>query len=289
MRLLPRPLALAFLAPATLLLALFLVAPVLWALAQSLTNLTLLGPEALHTRFVGGRNYLLAARDPHFWNALGISAAYVAGSALVGQTVLGLALAVLARRAPGWLASAARTLAVAAWITPSVVVAILWNVYLHGQDGTLNRLLGLIGVSGPNWLLDYPLLSIIVFNCWRGTAFSMLLFDAALGTIPASYYEAAAVSGATGWCQVRDIALPLLRPQILTALLLITMWTFNDFGPYLLTGGGPSFRTEVVPIYAYRVAFRDFDLGYGAALSSLLLLVNLVLALAYLRLLRRPA
>jgi multiple sugar transport system permease protein len=137
----------------------------------------------------------------------------------------------------------------------------------------------------PDWLQDHALLSIILFNTWRGSAFSMMLFDAALRTIPASYREAAAVSGAGAWRQFWDITLPLLRPQLLTDLLLITLWTFNDFGPYLLTGGGPGHQTQVLPIYTYRTAFRSFDLGYGAALSTILLLVNLVMASIYLRLL----
>src|SRR2546427_777163 len=84
--------------------------------------------------------------------------------------------------------------------------------------------------------LENYLLSLVLYNTGRGAAFSMLLFDAVLRTIPASYYEAASVSGATGWMQFRDITWPLIRPQLVTDLLLITLWTFNDFAPYLLTG-----------------------------------------------------
>ncbi|MEW6277625.1 MAG: sugar ABC transporter permease [Candidatus Eremiobacterota bacterium] len=271
-----------FLAPAGLLLAVFLVVPAVWSLGQSFSNFTLLGPDAQHPRFTGLRNYLLALQDPYFWSALKVSLVYVVGSALVGQCGLGLLLALFTSRVEGWLASLVRGLAVLAWITPGVVVAILWNVLLHG-DGTLNGLLG----TRVNWLSEHPWLCIVVFNTWRGTAFSMLLFDAALRSIPDSYYEAASVSGASHWRQFWDITLPLVRPQLLTDLLLVTMWTFNDFGPYLLTAGGPSFQTEVLPIYTYRVAFRDFDLGYGAALSTVLLLLNLAMALAYQRLLKR--
>lgn len=276
--------AAAFLLPAGILLAAFLVVPAVWSLAQSFTNFTLLGPEARHLRFVGLDNYAKALHDPYFWNALRISLIYVLGSALVGQVVVGMALALVTSRASGgWV----RAAAILAWIVPGVVVAILWNVYLHGSDGTLNRLLALVGVHGPDWLQDRPLLAIVIFNTWRGAAFSMLLFDAALRTIPDSYHEAAAVSGASGWRRFWDITFPLVRPQLVTDLVLITLWTFNDFGPYLLTGGGPGFQTEVLPIYTWRTAFRSFDLGYGAALSSLLLLVNLTLAMGYQRLLPR--
>ena len=276
---LSRRLALFFLLPAAALLSVFLFLPALWPLVQGFTNFTLLGPEAQATRFVGLRNFILALHDPYFWNSFQVSLVYVAGSALLGQTILGMALALLTQKAPGWLGNLARGLAVVAWIMPGVVVAILWNVFLAAQ-GTFNSASGL----EVNWLLEHPWLSIVIYNTWRGAAFSMLTFDAALRSIPDSYYEAASVSGARDARQFWDITFPMVRPQFLTALLLITLWTFNDFGPYLLTSGGPGRQTEVLPIFTYKVAFRSFDLGYGAALSTLLLAVNLVLATFYLRL-----
>lgn len=266
-------LAALFLLPGGLVLVVFLLVPALWSLGQSFTNLTLHGPEARQLAFTGLRNYRLALEDPYFWNALKVSLIYVLGSAVVGQCGLGLLLAVLMTRLTGWLPTLVRSLAVLAWITPGVVVAILWNVLLNGER--------------VPWLTEHPWLSLMLYNTWRGTAFSMLLFDSALRTIPESYYEAASVSGASRWRQFWDITWPLVRPQLLTVLLLATMWTFNDFGPFLLTAGGPAFQTEVLPIYTYRVAFRDFELGYGAALSVWLLLLNFAMALAYLRLLKR--
>jgi multiple sugar transport system permease protein len=284
---LTRGLAAAFLIPAAVLLCAFLVVPAVWSLLQGFTNFTLLGPEARDLRFTGLQNFGRAFRDSAFWNSLRISSLYVLGSAVIGQVVCGLVLALLTARASGRLARFVRFAAISSWIIPGVVVAILWNIYLHPTDGTLNRMLDVIGAGGTRWLIDHPLLAIIIFNVWRGTAFSMLLFDAAVRTISPSYYEAAAVSGASRWRQFKDITLPLIRPHLLTDLLLITMWTFNDFGPFLLTGGGPAFQTEVLPIYTYRVAFRSFELGYGAALSTLLLLINFMMALGYLRLLRK--
>lgn len=282
-RILTPRLALLFLLPGALLLVAFLLVPAIWSVGQSFTNFTLLGPQALETHFNGLENYLAAVRDPDFWHSFAVSLEYVVGSAIVGQVGCGLLLALLTARQGERLGQWVRSLAILAWITPAVVVAILWSVFLHPTDGTLNRLLALVGVSPRNWLLDHPMLSLVLYNTWRGTAFSMLLFDAALKGIPVSFYEAAAVSGATAWRQFWDVTLPMLRPQLVTDLMLITLWTFNDFSPYLLTGGGPAFSTEVLPIYTYRVAFRSFELGYGAALSTLVLLMNLVLAAIYLR------
>lgn len=281
---LTRRLLILFLLPAGLLLFMFLLVPAVWSMGQSFTNFTLLGPDALSLKWLGFENYRRALHDPAFWKSFRVSVIYVAGSALVGQVVVGMLLALLTQGGSG---AVLRVLAVMAWIVPGVVVAILWNVYLHGDDGTLNRVLGMVGISGPNWLMDRPLLAIVVFNTWRGAAFSMLLFDAALRSIPASYLEAAAVSGASPWRGFWDVTFPLLRPQLVTDLILITLWTFNDFGPYLLTGGGPGQQTEVLPIYTWRTAFRSFELGYGAALSTILLAVNFVLAVGYQRMLKR--
>jgi multiple sugar transport system permease protein len=149
--------------------------------------------------------------------------------------------------------------------------------------------LGTVGVGHVDWLIRHPLLSIIFFNTWRGTAFSMLLFSSALGTIPPSLHEAAAVAGATRWQAFRDVSLPLIRSHFVTDLVLITLWTFNTFAPFLITGGGPAFRSELVSIYTYRVAFQFFELGQGAAVAVIMMLVNLALALVYLGSLRRRA
>jgi multiple sugar transport system permease protein len=154
---------------------------------------------------------------------------------------------------------------------------------LDRTGGTLNAMLGTPGMA---WLIQYPMACLIVFNTWRGTAFSMLLFGAALNAVPPSHLETARLSGATERQQLRDIVLPSIRGHILTNMLLISLWTFNDFTPYLITAGGPNFHTELLPIYVFRNAFSYGALGLGAAISTIMLAINLLLALVYLRLLR---
>jgi len=153
---------------------------------------------------------------------------------------------------------------VAAWILPEVVIGFAWFAYLDRDAGTLNGILGALGLPGADWLLDMPFLAIVVFNTWRGTAFSMMLFSSALQSIPPSYFETADVVGASSWQKLRDIALPLIRGHVVTDLILVTMWTFNVFTPFLLTAGGPSFRTEILSIYTYQLAFKHFEFGRGA-------------------------
>ncbi|HEX7083707.1 MAG TPA: sugar ABC transporter permease [Gaiellaceae bacterium] len=173
-------------------------------------------------------------------------------------------------------------LVIVAWIIPSSVVAFLWIAFLDGESGTLNTIFGL----HVEWLISHPLLSIVVFNTWRGTAFSMLLFGAALNNLPPSHLETSRLAGASGWQQVRDIVLPSIRGHILTNMLLISLWTFNEFTPYLITAGGPNFKTDLLPIYVFRNAFSYGALGLGSAISTIILAINLILALGYLRLLR---
>jgi multiple sugar transport system permease protein len=208
---------------------------------------------------------------------------YVLGSAVIGQTILGFVLAWTMRTVHRTVRTVVESLVMLAWILPSSVVAFLWIAMLDRDSGTLNALLGTPGMA---WLIDHPLLSIVVFNTWRGTAFSMLLFSAALNAVPPSQLETARMAGASGWQQLRDVVFPHIRGHVLTNLLLISLWTFNDFSPYLITAGGPDNRSETLPIFVYQTAIFDGQLGFGTAISLLMLLINLVLAVVYLRLLR---
>lgn len=275
--------ATAFVAPALALIAVFLMFPALWTLYLGLTNLRLTGLAAAQPRFVGLENFTTAFADTLFHNSLWVTLVFVAGSAVVGQMGLGFSLAWAFRSWRGAVRRAMEVLVVIAWIVPGSVVAFLWIAFLNGRSGTLNALLGGIEVE---WLLRYPLLAIIVFNIWRGTAFSMLLFDAALSTLPPSHLETARLAGASGWQTVRDIVFPSIRGHVLTTVLLVSLWTFNLFTPFLLTGGGPNFQTEVLPIYIWRNAFRSGRLGFGAGISAIVLVINLIIALFYLRVLR---
>ncbi len=284
-----------FLAPAAAFILVFLILPFFAVITLSFTNSTLTTGIGSGATYVGLQNYARLFEverwmaSGEFGNALRVSVIFVAGSALVGQAGLGLALAAAFHRRRGRLRDVITTLVILAWIIPDVVVAFMWIAFLDRDFGTLNQILGWLGAAGLDWLIRYPLLSIILFNTWRGTAFSMLLFSSALATIPPSYHETAAVAGATPWQAFRDVSLPLIRTHIVTDIILITLWTFNTFTPFLITAGGPAFRSELVSIFTYRVAFQFFEFGRGAAVAVVMMLVNLALALVYLRTLRRQA
>ncbi|WP_051426245.1 ABC transporter permease subunit [Jiangella gansuensis] len=266
-----------------LVIAIFLLFPAIWTLYLGLTNWRLTGLAAREPEFVGLENYTDALTDPDFRNSLVLTLAFVFFSAIVGQSILGFALAWTARKLRPALRSVVETVVLLAWIIPASVVAFLWLALLDRREGTLNALLG---TDGTAWLLEYPMQSIIVFNIWNGTAFSMLLFSSALASVPPSQFETARMAGAGTFATLRDVVLPNIRGHILTNTLLITLWTFNVFAPYLITAGGPQGRTEILGVYIYRVALRDGALGQGAALSLIMIIINLVVASVYLRLLR---
>ena len=283
----------AFLTPAGLLVAVFVIFPFFWVIFVSFTNRTLLGRTALNPEFVGLANYL-SLFDPatffqrgQFGFSLILTTQFVLASALIGQALLGLLLAWLIQTVPPWVKRLTETVVIAAWILPEVVIGFAWFAFLDRDAGTLNMMLNSVGLPDGDFLLDQPFWVIVVFNTWRGAAFSMMLFSSAFSSIPPSYFQAADVAGASSWQKFRDIAVPLIRGHIVTNLILITMWTFNTFTPFLLTNGGPSYRTELVSIYNYRVAFQDFQFGKGAAVGVIMMLINLAFALVYLSLGRK--
>jgi multiple sugar transport system permease protein len=277
---------LAFVVPALLLITVFLVVPALWTLYLGLTDYRLTGVQAAHPKIVGADNYTHALGDKEFRDSLGRTLLFVLGSAIIGQNLLGFVLAWTLRSARRWVRSLVETLVLLAWILPGVVVAWLWIAFLKDQGGTLNTILH---TPGHDWWFDHPMGSLIVFNVWRGTAFSMMLFAAALSSVPPSQLESARLAGAGGWQQLRDVVIPGIRGHILTNTLLISLWTFNDFTPYLITKGEPHGASAVLPVYIYLTALPGERLGFASAISLIMLVINLLLALAYVRILRRRA
>jgi multiple sugar transport system permease protein len=293
--LLSRRVAALFLTPGAILVGLFVLLPFFWVIFVSFTNRTLLGKTALNPEFVGLQNYIRLF-DPatfftrgQFGSSLIITTEFVLLSALLGQALLGLLLAWLMQAIPAPLKRFVEAMVIGAWILPEVVIGFAWFAFLDYDNGTLNMILRALGLPPGDFLLQQPFWVIVIFNTWRGAAFSMMLFNSAFSSIPPSYFQAADVAGASSWQKFRDIALPLIRGHVVTDLILITMWTFNVFTPFLLTHGGPAYKTELLSIYNYRVAFKDFEFGKGAAVGVIIMLINLILALIYLSIGRRKS
>jgi multiple sugar transport system permease protein len=156
-----------------------------------------------------------------------------------------------------------------------------------GSLGTVNRVTESVGLGQHNWLQDFPLSSVIMINIWRGIAFAMIIFMAALEQLPREVLEAASIDGAGIRQRLFYITLPMMRYAILLYMLLTTIATFGIFGlVYVLTQGGPDGATEILGIYIYHQSFQFFQLGYGCAAGVVTLFVALLLGTLYIRVLR---
>ncbi|MBO9126891.1 MULTISPECIES: carbohydrate ABC transporter permease [unclassified Rhizobium] len=275
---------LVILLPSLVLLLAFVIYPALYSVYLSFTNEALTGAAALRPRFVGIRNYMRLLNDAKFWNAIIVTFFFVVGSAVIGQFVLGLISAVALRRQIMFrqIFSSMILLPNAA---PEVVAGFMWiSMLAGGENATLSRIVSFFGVTPTDWLQVFPLTMIIVVNTWRGIATAMILLTAGLSTIPSEIYEAARMDGATPSQMFRRITLPLMMPTILLYMLISAVSTIAVFGlVYALTRGGPGGATEVISIYIYNQSFTAFQLGYGAAVAVVTLVISLILGIAYVR------
>jgi multiple sugar transport system permease protein len=279
---------LSFLAPALLLLVGFLLIPALWAVYLSFTDRALTGLQARHYDFIGFENYANLFQDSTFYQSLWLTLVFVFLSAIVGQFVLGLLTALILNR-KGMRGDAFFSAAILLpLIVPETIAAYAWGSMLaSGNYGVANKVIGLFGLAPVDWLQQQPMASIIVMNIWRGVAFAMIIFLAALQGIQPEVLEAAAIDGASSLGRLLHVTLPLLRYAILLYMLLTTISTFGIFGlVYVLTAGGPGTSTQILGIYIYQTSFRFFELGYGSAAAVVTLLVALALGLFYVRVLQ---
>ena len=272
--------------PAVLLLLLFLAAPVLWSFHASFTNAALTGRNARNPAWTGLDNYERLLTDSAFPASVLLTVVFVVASAIVGQNLLGLLIAGLMTRARKPVSAVVGTAVVAAWVLPEIVAAFAAYAYFS-KDGTLNQLLAGAGWSGADWLYAFPMVAVVFANIWRGTAFSMLVYRAALADVPQDISEAALMDGASGWQRLVFVTLPLIRSSIATNLMLVTLQTLAVFTLiWVMTAGGPSNTSTTLPVLAYQEAFKFGDIGYGTAIASMLIVLGLVFGIAYVRLLK---
>jgi multiple sugar transport system permease protein len=257
------------LSPAVVLLLLFLAGPIAYCAWIAFTDLQLTGQA--HASFVGLDNFRRAFRDDAFLNAVWLTLVFTVVSSLLGQNTLGLALAALMRRASKPVRTLTGGVVVTAWVLPEVVAGFLLYAFFR-REGTLNALLAQLHLPSQNWLFTLPILAVSFANVWRGTAFSMLVYSAALNEIPREVEEAAEVDGARGRRLWWHVTLPMIR---------------RSFGLiWVMTRGGPGGRSQTLPLFMYETAFQNSMIGYGTAVALLLLVVGSLFSVVYLRLLR---
>lgn len=278
--------SLAMLAPALALLGLLFVFPVLYAGYLGFTNLELVGSRSRDYTFTGLDNLTRMFGDYVFIKSSWLTIIFVVGSAIIGQSVLGMALALLLRNAVVPVRLVVGSIVIVAWVLPEITVALVWYAFSQA-GGTLSILLG---HRETNFLVLAPMLIVSLANLWRNVAFSMLVFSAGLRNLPTEVLEAAEVEGASVWRRYRQVILPLLRPTILTNLLLVTILNLSEFTLiYAMTQGGPGIETMTLPLYVYQEAFNFHQLGYGTAISLVLVLIGAVFSLLFVRAARSQA
>ena len=266
----------------------FFVGPLVAVAIYSLTQWNLLSQQST---FVGLANYADAlTRNPDFWLVVRNSAIFAIGLVPLNMA-MALALA-LALGRPGFASVFFRTVFFAPVVTSAVAWAIVWKFLLQGNGGAVNAILGLVGITGPNWLRDpnWAMAAVIVTRVIKMVGLNMIIYIAALQAIPRDYDEAARIGGASTWQIFRMITWPLLGPTTLVIMVITTIGSFKVFDHiYLMTGGGPENGTLVLAFYIYQQAFKFFNVGYASALAVIMFVIVLALTVVQLTLTRKEA
>lgn len=277
---------LTWMLPALSILLLFRLYPLVEVIRMSFTDMSLL--EESYS-YVGFAQYVDVLTAPGFWTMARVTAIFVALS-VVGQLVLGMLLALaidygVKEHIYGSVST--RVAVLSAWVIPGIVIGIIWQLMMiETPYGVLNYFLTELGFGVVSWLSDpqMALGSVILSNTWRGTAFSMIMLYAGLQQVPQQLYAAAKIDGASAIQRFRHVTLPQMKPVIFINLVLITIYTLNTFDMIIsLTGGGPGRATQVLALFMYFKGFQAFNLGEAAAIAVLMLLVNVVMTVIYMR------
>lgn len=241
------------------------------------------GLYSAETIFAGFDNFRVVLQRAAFRNALGNTMVFTFGS-LAFQLAVGLPLALLLNaRFP--LRDPARGVILFSYLVPYVVAALTWRFMFNEATGILNYLITISPLDiSASWFGSpkFAMLGVILVNTWKNFPFMVIVFLAQLQSINVSLYEAAAVDGASRWQTFRYITFPMLIPIILVVSMLRTIWNFNNFEVvFLLTQGGPIGKTETIPLLIYRLVFGEYNLGRGAALAVIVVIVLVIMSLVY--------
>lgn len=276
-----------FLAPVFLLFSVFTVFSVGYAFYLSFHQWNILEPAK---PFVGLDNYTRLVGDDRFREAT-VNTAYYTAVSVPLTIVIGLGVALLLNnqiRARGIF----RTLFYLPVVTPLVIASIIWKWVYNGDYGLANYYLMELNIIDEPllWLADPNLAmpSVIISSVWKGVGFAMVVYLAGLQSIPEDYYDAAKLDGASGWRRLRDITIPLLSATTLFLLVISILGSFQVFTQiFIMTNGGPLGKTRTIVWYIYTTAFRDYNMGYAAAMAFAMFAMMLVFTLLQFRFLRR--
>jgi multiple sugar transport system permease protein len=271
----------ALILPAVVVLAVVVAYPLIYSFKTSLTSLDLSSPGS---HYVGFDNYSKVFHDSRFWNSAKVTLLFVV-VAVTFELVLGFFIATLLAR----LARARR------WVLPAVllpmmvtpvIMGLMWKYMLSQDFGVINWFLQQLHLPVRDWLSNpsTALGALIAIDVWMWTPFMALILLAGLLSLPSAPFEAAAMDGASRWMTLRRVTLPLLKKVILVAVLLRSVDALQTFDVvFVTTKGGPGIKTELASFYAYKQGFEFFQMGYALAISWVLVIVTIVVAALYMR------
>lgn len=275
-----------FVSPTVAGFLIFFAGPLVAVVWYSLTEWNLLSQQM---KYVGLANYRDALfENPDFWHVVRNSAIFAIGLVPFNM-MLALTLALgLSGRFRGVIFF--RAVFFAPVVTSAAAWAIVWKFLLQGESGFVNQLLATVGIAGPNWLRepDWAMAAVIFTRVIKMVGLNMILYIAALQSIPRDYEEAARLEGATNWQVFRWITWPLLGPTTLVIMVITTIGSFKVFDHiYLMTGGGPENGTLVLAFYIYEQGFKFFNVGYASALALVMFAIVMALTVVQLAVRRR--
>jgi multiple sugar transport system permease protein len=275
--------ALLFLLPVLVGFALFYIYPTFRGVYLSFTNTSDLATIGQN---VGFRNYQRVFQDPIFWNAIRVTFQYVIIN-IASQTILALGLAVALDR----LATATwiKIALLMPWLIPGVSAAMLYRWMLNPLVGVFNQILTTFHLHTYEYFgseaMAMPTVALV--NTWRYVGYTSLLIFAGMQMIPKSLYEAGALDGANEWRLFRKITLPLLRPVLIMVMIVSFIGSFQIFDTIVIaTDGGPINSTRALNFYIFEKVFKQYKLGYGAAMATILLIFLAIISIVQMRIAR---
>lgn len=271
--------------PSVLILLVFTGFPLLYGMGLGFTNMNLNTFKA--PKFNGIDNFIriFSSADLYIvtlrtiiWTIINVSF----------HISVGVFLAILLnRKLPG--KNVLRVLLMIPWAVPEYISALAWKGMFQSQFGAVNLLLGQIGIQGPSWLTEptWTLAACILTNIWLGIPFMMLITLSGLQSIPQELYEAGNMDGVNSWQKFKHITLPLLKPVLLPAAILGTVWTFNKVTIIIImTNGTSNENTHILVTKVFRDAFNFFNYGKAAAFSIVIFMMLALFASTFIKAMR---
>lgn len=281
-----RKLVLGLLLPAMLVVAVTTVYPLAFSFLTSFRDWRLL-TSVLPGPWIGLENYEIAfTDDPEFWTVMAVTARFVAIDVAVTLAVA-LGLAILLLRA-GFAKSILRTLIILPFAMSPALIGISWRFMFNPEFGAFARTIGILlpFMQGFDYFAS-PAMAIAVLvssDVWHWAPYFTFMLMGGLASIPPDTQEAARIDGATNWQVFRDVTLPQLAPVLAVAAILKTVFALKVFDSIVtMTGGGPGLETSTLAFFAYNKGFRDYDMGYAAAVAYVLTAILFGLSFYYMR------